>query len=72
MAKEKATPITASPPNGVTKEPVYDASEIAANSKRLFGYGVDIATAALEYNGIQHCTINEAKRIIREFAERKA
>ncbi|MBR1566698.1 MAG: hypothetical protein IJ649_08040 [Oscillospiraceae bacterium] len=68
MAKEK-TEATQTP--ATTQEPVYDAAEIAQNSKRLFGYGVDLAKAALDFNNVNACTLEEAKRIIKEFAERK-
>lgn len=52
-------------------ETMYDAAEIAANSVRLFGYHVDLARAALEYNRISRCSIATAKKIIKDFAERK-
>lgn len=52
-------------------EDTYEASEIAKASPKLFGYSIDIATAALAVNGIKSCTVAEAKRIIKEFAERK-
>ncbi len=54
-----------------TDEPTYEAAEIAANALRLFGYGVDLATAALDYNHIERCTVETARKIIKEFAERK-
>ena len=63
MAKET----TAAP----AKAEVYEAKEIAKASMALFGYGTDIATAALAYNKVERCTIIDAKRIIKEFAERK-
>lgn len=49
----------------------YEAKEIAQNSPRLFGRSVDLATAALDYNGIERCTLDEAKKLINNFAERK-
>lgn len=52
-------------------EDVYEASEIAQAAPRLFGYSVDIATAALDFNGIKRSTLAEAKKIIKDFAERK-
>lgn len=55
----------------VVQEEVYDAAEIAENAPHLFGYSVDIARAAFEFNGIKRCTLAEAKKIIKEFAERK-
>lgn len=68
MAKEKPEAVETP---AVQQEPVYDAVEIAENSKRLFGYGVDLATAAFDYNKVNACTLEEAKRLIKEFAERK-
>lgn len=52
-------------------EPTYDAREIAQNSPRLFGFGVDIATAALDYNHVDKCSLSKAKLLIKEYAERK-
>ena len=65
MAKEATTP------KPVAAEPVYEAKEIAANAPRLFGYSVDIATAALTFNKLERCTLEKAKKLIKEFAERK-
>lgn len=67
MAKE-TTKTTAA---RVAEEPVYAAAEIAANAPRLFGYSVDIATAALAYNKVERCTLEKAKKLVKEFAERK-
>lgn len=52
-------------------EETFEAAEIAANAPRLFGYSTDIAAAALEFKGIKRCTLEDAKKIIKEFAERK-
>ena len=49
----------------------YTAKEIARNAPALFGYSVDIAAAALETAKIGMATIDEAKSIIKAFAERK-
>ncbi len=65
MAKEANTP------KPVAAEPIYEAKEIAANAPRLFGYSVDIATAALTYSKVERCTLEKAKELIKEFAERK-
>lgn len=69
MAKEAtgATRATSTP----VEEPTYDASEIAANVPHLFGYSVDMATAALAYNGVTRCTLEKARTTIKTFAERK-
>lgn len=50
---------------------VYEAKEIAVNSPRLFGYSEDIAAAALEVAKVETCTLEEAAKIIKAFAERK-
>ncbi len=49
----------------------FDADDIAQNAPRLFGYSNDLATAALEVAGVKRCTLDEAKQIIKDFAERK-
>lgn len=57
-----------------TAQPVaetYDVKEIAENAQHLFGYSSDLATAAFTLAGKKTCTLDEAKRIIKEFAERK-
>ena len=53
------------------EEPVYEAVEIAANAQRLFGYSADIATAALDFNHVTRCSLEKAKTLIKDFAERK-
>jgi len=50
---------------------LYEASEIARNAPRLFGYSIDIATAALAMKKVKSCTLKRAEEIIRDFAERK-
>lgn len=67
MAKESAKTTSGI----VAEESVYEAAEIAVNAPRLFGYSVDLATAALDYNKIERCTLEKAKKTIKEFAERK-
>lgn len=69
MAKE-ATGI-ARATSAPAEEQTYAASEIAANAPRLFGYSVDIASAAFIYTKIERCTLEKAKKLIKEFAERK-
>ncbi len=66
MSKETKPDAT---PN--TEEAVFDAGEIAANAPRLFGYSVDLAAAALGFNRIERCTLEQAKKAIKGFAERK-
>lgn len=52
-------------------EEVYDASEIAANAKGLFGFHSDLAAAAFKCAGVTRCTLKEAQNVIKQFAERK-
>lgn len=49
----------------------FDVKEIAENSPTLFGYSTNIAEAALECAKIEKCTLAEAEKIIKAFAERK-
>lgn len=49
----------------------YEAAEIAANAPRLFGYSIDIATAALKVNHIERCTLAEAEKLIKDFAAKR-
>ena len=69
MAKEKEK--TEAVVETAAQESVFDAAEIAANARELFGYSIDLANAAFDVNHVERCTLNEAKRIIKEFAERK-
>lgn len=52
-------------------ETLYDASEIAANSPRLFGYSVDLARAAFDFHGVTRIGLTQARALIKSFAERK-
>ena len=54
-----------------TEAQQYEAAEIAKNAQHLLGYGVDVATAAFDFNHITSCTLTEAKRLVGEFAKRK-
>lgn len=74
MAKEKAqekAPEKKTTQPVAQQEPEYSATEIAANSRTLFGYHQDLASAALAFNKVQSCTLDRAKKLIKEFAERK-
>ena len=55
----------------VAQKEEYDAAEIALNAEHLFGYSHDLSATALELAGVKRCTLEEAKRIIKDFAERK-
>lgn len=63
-AKAASHPAT---PNAST----YSAAELAQNAPRLFGCSRDVAAAALRYNKIRSSTVDEARKIIKAFAERK-
>ena len=52
-------------------EETYEPAEIAANAPRLFGYSVDLATAALSLKVEERYTLADAKRIIKDFAEKR-
>lgn len=69
MSKDKVA--TATNKTAANAEPVYSASEIAANARRLFGCSIDIASAALARENIKTCTVEQARAIIKKFAERK-
>lgn len=58
-------------PKTAAPEPEYDAAEFIANSRALFGYSTDIASAAFALNRVKRCTLTDAKRIVKTFAERK-
>lgn len=55
----------------VAAEAVYDVNEIAENAYRLFGYSVDLAKAAFRHSKLKCCSLDKAKKLIKEFAERK-
>ncbi|MEG0766252.1 MAG: hypothetical protein RR482_00920 [Clostridia bacterium] len=55
----------------VAAESTYTPEEIASVAEVRFGYSQDIALAALTINGRRMYTLNEAKPIIKSFAERK-
>ena len=50
--------------------PRYTVEEFIANP-RLFAFRPDIVSAALRHAGVTSCTIDEAKSIVTQFAERK-
>lgn len=70
MAKElKAPAVEAAEIPAVSAE-TFEASEIASNAPHLFGYSADMATAAFAYGNVKRCTLEEACKIIKAFAER--
>lgn len=48
--------------------PQYTAAELANAAKRVFGVPQDVVTAALRMAGVKSATIEEAKKIVTEFA----
>jgi len=54
-----------------TQAETYEAKEIAANAPRLFGCSIDIATAAFKVSGTERATLTDAKKIIKDFAEKR-
>ena len=71
MSDKNEKKVAAPAARETVQEEVYDVAEIAANAQRLFGYSVDLATAAFEYNGVKRSTLAEARKTIKDFAERK-
>lgn len=70
--KEPAKTITKEQQQAPAKdEPLYEADELAENALHLFGYHPDVAKAALDYNRIIRASIGDARKVIKEFAERK-
>ena len=68
MAKEIKESIVAP---ATVEKPVDDAAEIGANAQHLLGYNADIATAAPDFNHVTRCSLEKAKELIKDFAERK-
>lgn len=51
--------------------PKYTAAELARASKKVFGVSPDIATAALHMAGVKDATVEEAAKIIKEYANKE-
>lgn len=51
--------------------PVYSKDELVAASGKVFGVSPDIVTAALRMAGIQQATVEEATKIVKEFAHKE-
>lgn len=58
---------------GAAKGPQYSAGEFAAAADRVFGKGTspDIVRAAFRASGISSATVEEAKKLVKAFAERE-
>lgn len=52
-------------------DPVYSASEFAANAKKIFGTRQECVAVALKAAGKSECTVSEAKEIVEKFLGRE-
>jgi|LSQX01.3.fsa_nt_gb hypothetical protein len=78
MSKEKPTkpqPVKAAPqpqPAKVKpKEDIYPVGEIIENATAIFTQPPDIVSAALTHAGITETSIDQARKVVKAFAERK-
>lgn len=74
IKETKTTKTAVQPKQQVQQAPpadVYTAEEFIANARTLFDVTPDIAAAALECAGIVETTIDNAKKVVKAFAERK-
>lgn len=51
--------------------PQYTAAELANAAQKVFGVPQDVVTAALRMAGIRSATIDEAKRVVMDFARKE-
>lgn len=51
--------------------PQYKAEELANAANRIFGVPQDVVTAALRMAGVKSATLEEAKKIVAEFAKKE-
>ena len=51
--------------------PQYTAAELANAAQKVFGVPQDVATAALRMAGVKTATIEEAKKVVLEFARKE-
>lgn len=56
---------------GTTAAPQYTAAELANAAQKVFGVPQDVATAALRMAGVKAATIEEAKKIVQDFAKKE-
>lgn len=68
MAKENAKVATTAATNDAS---TYSRDELADNAPVLFGHSIDTARAALICAKVESATVEEARKIIKAFAERK-
>ena len=51
--------------------PQYTPAELANAAQKVFGVPQDVVTAALRMAGIRSATIEEAKRVVMDFARKE-
>ena len=51
--------------------PQYTAAELANAAQKVFGVPQDVVTAALRMAGVKAATIEEAKKIVQDFAKKE-
>ena len=56
---------------GTKAAPQYTAAELANAENLLRGVRQDVATAALRMAGVKAATIEEAKKIVQDFAKKE-
>lgn len=56
---------------GTKAAPQYTAAELANAAQKVFGVPQDVATAALRMAGVKTATIEEAKKIVQDFAKKE-
>lgn len=56
---------------GTKAAPQYTAAELANAAQKVFGVPQDVATAALRMAGVKAATIEEAKKIVQDFAKKE-
>ena len=59
------------PAAGTKAAPQYTAAELANAAQKVFGVPQDVATAALRMAGVKAATIEEAKKIVQDFAKKE-
>ena len=57
--------------SGTKSAPQYTAAELANAAQKVFGVPQDVATAALRMAGVKAATIEEAKKIVQDFAKKE-
>ena len=55
----------------VKKDVSYTVSELAQAARKIFGVSPDIVTAAFAVRNLKEATVNEARKIVTEFAKKE-